>query len=581
MRRIINRHPGPCRLCGQDVDAQQGHAVQDTQGARWEVEHQTPCPPNPHNPANAPTWTIGGGEHYGTERFEPGCTSRQQWRTGRGGPEADTVPGGVVLFEQGGQREVSGIITVVTAEERFYREDGMSFGVGDDTGFYFSAQVRAATAQEAAEVLDTEADQRARAELTARTERLLGWRYGRRVTDSEYPPKGDPALAVLDGLPQVPIRPHDDRPLHGDRLYLDEPGGWLWTVVHNGMDGDDWSFNNVPGHIVRRHPLTDERRQLVTDLTARYASTAEWQRAGIPENVARILIAAGITLQAITSYSTSVLVGTEADAHAYLARDEDAWQAAGWRWGRGGKWPASDAARLADAGITCDRAGLLRETGHDTVEKILAAEPPQLPDTGGRYILRDGRLGYLTEVTDDPVVAQAQLNRDPHTWAGWSHTAGVTAVHVAGHRSRSGWQLWSDGELTIGGWRPADYTAPKPASLPAQVVQVLDMLVAANNFDPADRPFWQPLLTTATYTKQQLDSDKDHRGGSGEEAELLRHDMVLDDQSVVTFWTVRAGWWHLGEDGDAGEDSWISTSESGARQVYREQRPKKRSAPMR
>ncbi|GAA2679586.1 MULTISPECIES: hypothetical protein [Actinosynnema] len=45
--------------------------------------------------------------------------------------------------------------------------------------------------------------------------------------------------------------------------------------MHNGLDGDDFSANNTPGHIATCHPLTDERRWLVADLRAEYGSTHE------------------------------------------------------------------------------------------------------------------------------------------------------------------------------------------------------------------------------------------------------------------------------------------------------------------
>jgi hypothetical protein len=46
----------------------------------------------------------------------------------------------------------------------------------------------------------------------------------------------------------------------------------VWTLVHNGDDGDDWSANNVGRYIGWRHPLTDARRQLIDELRAEYGS---------------------------------------------------------------------------------------------------------------------------------------------------------------------------------------------------------------------------------------------------------------------------------------------------------------------
>lgn len=270
MDRIVNRYSGSCRRCGQEVAAGAGAAVKVDPQSRWEVEHDGECPTNPHNPSGVPTWTIGGGEGYGYQPFVPGASLRKEWWTNSRGPEHDAVPGGVLVSDNGENRRVSGVITVVAANERYYADEGMSFGVGDEQGHYYSAQVRAATDEEAAPVLEAEARRAARKELGDRVGRLLAWRHGR-VEDAERPPAGSPDLGGLRSLPQVPLRQHDNTLLYADELYLDEPGGWLWTVVHNGMDGDTWDANNLPGHIAARHPLTSERRQLVADLRAEFA----------------------------------------------------------------------------------------------------------------------------------------------------------------------------------------------------------------------------------------------------------------------------------------------------------------------
>ncbi|GAA2679582.1 MULTISPECIES: hypothetical protein [Actinosynnema] len=211
-RRIVNRYAGLCRLYHQDVPASTGIAVKDDEPhAPWQVEHAEDCPPNPHNPDDTPTWDIDGGEGYGREPFISGASRREQWWTGRGGPGPDAVPGGLFLDEDRDEdRRVFGVVTMVTAHARYYSEEGMSFGVGDEEGYYYyySARVRAATEQEAAPVLEAEARHKARSDLETRRKSLLRWMVGD-VADARHPERGAPELESLHALPQVPLRPYD------------------------------------------------------------------------------------------------------------------------------------------------------------------------------------------------------------------------------------------------------------------------------------------------------------------------------------------------------------------------------------
>jgi hypothetical protein len=450
----------------------------------------------------------------------------------------------------------------------------MSFGVGDEQGYYHSAQVRAATAEEAAPILAAEARRAARKELATRLKRLLGFGYAR-PEDAEYLARGHTELEGVRTLPQVPLRRHDDTKLYADELYVDERGGWLWTVAHNGMDGDDFSVNNLPGHIVLRHPLTDERRQLVADLRATFASTEEWTRAGIPVEAAEVLLRAGIQLHEVTSARVAVTIGSVADADAFLSRDQQQWSQARWEWPKGRRWPASDAARLADAGISHERAEHLRGSGLGTVEEILAAAPPQLPDTPGRYVLRHCQIGPRIQVTDDPAQARTQLERDPATWAHWEHVPDITAVHVATHDTRWGWQLWSDDSLSVGYWcdPPNSAQRSRPKSLSEAAEKAIDLLVSAKNQQLQDNTVWQPLLNAVEFRTETItEEESEVSGSSGETSALIRHDITLADGSTRTLWDVVTGWWYHGEDADAGEDHWVTDHESAAQSYYQSHR---------
>lgn len=575
MSRIVNRHPGTCRRCGQEVAAEEGFAVKEHPHAAWEVDHDGECPPHPHNMEGAPTWTVGGGEGYGTQPYQAGDTLREEWWTSANGPGPEAVPGGRLVSESDGNRRVSGIVTVVTAHQRYYADEGMSFGVGAEQGHYYWARVRAATEDEAGTVLAAEARTVELQELGQRVRRLLAW-GSRTVDDAELPPSGSPELDGLRSLPQVPLRRHDDQQLHGDDLYVDEPGGWLWTVVHNGMDGDDWTANNIPGHIAARHPLTDERRQLVAHLGATFASLGEWTRAGILDAAARILFRAGVRLHDVADTRVAVSITTVEDARAYLGRSQQQWAEAGWEWPRGRRWPAREAARLAEAGIRHERAEHLRAAGFNTVEEILTAQPPRLPGTAGRYILSNCQIGPTVQITDDPAEAQQHLDRDPQTWAYWDHVPDVTAVHVARHDTRWGWQLWSNGDLSIGYWCEPRDGRERPRSLSEVAERMVSLVVSAGNPEAHDRGTWQPLLSAVEHRQETITEDSANGLNSGETASLVRHDVTLQNGTVRTLWDVVTGWWYHGEDADAGEDHWITADQAAARRRYQEHRPKRR-----
>ncbi|GAA2679566.1 MULTISPECIES: hypothetical protein [Actinosynnema] len=561
-RSIVNQHAGTCRLCDQDVPAETGLAVKgDEPCSTWQVEHAGSCPPHRHNPDSAPTWEISGGEGYGRQPFTPGASQREQWWTRGGGPGPDAVPGGEVVDEsRDGNRQVCGVVTVVTARQRHYAEDGMSFGVGDEEGHIYWARVRAATETEAAPVLEAEVRQARRRELDARRRRLLDWSVGG-APDAWRPGRGTPELEGLRALPQVPLRPYDQRPLYGDELLLDEPGGWLWTVVHNGSDGADFSANNIGGHIATRHPLTDERRRLVADLGAEYGSAYEWDRAGVPDPAAWVLAEADVLPHEVTAPHCAVTITDVSDARAYLARTPRQWAQAGWELLSGRRWPATQAAELADAGIGHAQAERLRAAGVATVQQMLADGPPRVPDVAGRFVLSECTIGARVQVTDDPQEARRQLERDPGARAHPPHVPGVTATHV---RTSVGvqWQLWSDGALSIGHWlQSGEGGRERPVSLSPAAETVLDLVVAAGNPEVRDRAVWHPLLTATGHRAMRVDG----RERTGGELELVRHEVTLADGTVRLLWEVATWWSQRGEDGDEERISWISADEATAR----------------
>lgn len=225
---IRARYPGTCAVTGRRYDAgaliertPEGWALADAEG-RAAAE-------------SAKSATIhlqrGSGEVDG-EPYEVGSTIRADW------------------YEDGERR--SGIVTIVSCGQRYYREDGMSFGVMDESGYVYHASARLATPEEMQPLLAAEAAARARREARARLEGIV-----RRIhNDGEYPSKierrPDGETFALHRDPSAPLYGG------GTWLVIDALGGRIWSLLGNGADGDDWSRNNLPSTIACFLPYADE-----------------------------------------------------------------------------------------------------------------------------------------------------------------------------------------------------------------------------------------------------------------------------------------------------------------------------------
>lgn len=218
------KYPGTCRTCGG--------AIRPGDTIDWEARTRQAfhlqCPPVTPRPA-APTQEavpaakapaaieLSGGSGYG-------C---QGWTVGQ------VVRSGARAMAQG-QPEY---LMVVTAGKTYHREEGMSFGVGDDRGYIYWATCRAATEAESAGLRERlAAKQRAearKAELQAIAEEIR--QAGERPECAAYP-RG----VVVEVEPRFRA------------LVLADDG--IWLTQYNGGDGDRWDLSNLPAHIGWRVP---------------------------------------------------------------------------------------------------------------------------------------------------------------------------------------------------------------------------------------------------------------------------------------------------------------------------------------
>lgn len=196
-------------VIGKDVpEALEQYLPDDSGGGR----------PNDKRPSNgqpeqkeAGQYTISNGSGYGGSPYKTGETIRSN------------------------RKDLPEYVTVIRASQRYYGEDGMSFGVGDDSGYVYTATVREATREEAAPVRAREEAKKARKQAK---EILLS--IAREIRENGDRPElqGAPAGVRID----MPGNPEN---IHGGGEWFVIGQDRVWHVRNNGADGDDWSANNI------------------------------------------------------------------------------------------------------------------------------------------------------------------------------------------------------------------------------------------------------------------------------------------------------------------------------------------------
>jgi hypothetical protein len=227
---ITAKYPSTCAACGgkivpgDKIEWEKGQKARHTKcstGSTAQASDATPAP-----------YKIHGGSGYGCHGWESGQIVRSEKHLReKGYPE--------FLF-------------VVRASRRYFREEGMSFGVGDESGYTYGAECREASAEESAplraeiEARRTARNRQAEIELTFRTIAETG----------EYPKEE----SIPEGE-EVAV-PNSGERLYGQGSWFVVGPEWIWAVKNNGMDGDDWGRNNVrtggAGAIGHRVARTEE-----------------------------------------------------------------------------------------------------------------------------------------------------------------------------------------------------------------------------------------------------------------------------------------------------------------------------------
>lgn len=128
---IRAKYNGRCNICGKRIQA--GEEIEWTKAdgaahlacARGEAKEAAEV-----QKYNGPTYELCGGSGYGCKGWTKGDVIRASAKRREQDPACPEW------------------LYIISAKRSYVREDGLSFGVGDDSGYYYTATARAATESE-------------------------------------------------------------------------------------------------------------------------------------------------------------------------------------------------------------------------------------------------------------------------------------------------------------------------------------------------------------------------------------------------------------------------------------------------
>lgn len=205
MVKMRARFDGQCAGCGKAIRA--GELIEWNKDTRQAYHERCAAVANVPAP-----YRLFGGQGYGCSGWSPGQVvraSKQQRKQGY--PE---------------------FLYVVRAGARYIREDGMSFGVGDESGYVYWAECREATPEEAAPLIEQMRKDQEIAEAKRRIQEIK-----RHIQENGERPAG---THIPEG--EVVL---DTQDIYGGGDWFVIGPEWIWYVRNNGMDGDNWKINNV------------------------------------------------------------------------------------------------------------------------------------------------------------------------------------------------------------------------------------------------------------------------------------------------------------------------------------------------
>lgn len=123
---------------------------------------------------------------------------------------------------------------VLKAEKTYFKEDGLTFGVGDDSGYIYYAYCREATDDESREIKEEEIERMNKQTIKNRIKEIINEidKKGTYPQQQEFP-SGKKFEFEKNLIP------------YGGGYWIVIQNDKVWYIHNNGADGDNWSHNNI------------------------------------------------------------------------------------------------------------------------------------------------------------------------------------------------------------------------------------------------------------------------------------------------------------------------------------------------
>lgn len=506
------------------------------------------------------TYHLDCGSGYGGEPYSVGKVLRNSdHRIAQGEPE-------YLLVEKAGQR--------------YYREDGMSFGVGDESGYAYWATARPATDEES-RLLREAREQKLRAlALQARKGELVEQIKG----SGELPP-----WPVSPEQEPGAYRIFDTQNIYGGGDWIVISDNSVWFCRNNGHDGDDWSHNNVrtggAGAIGWRvahdqglvselleieavlQPDAAARRRLdgssraYVELFAQHVDPALWPPPSPLESRfrANAWVSAGPDSPALIGYASDGTLRLAVPAHVPYPSPYG--EASGFGTTYIGRDYGVLVYEATPARIAAYEAQLPAWATLDIVRSCASRSPGAPAGAAGCFILPPQFGGRLVAAT-----ARDAIRGCERLLADVKYRPNATLLHV--HESNDHpWTLWRIQETA--GTRLGAMTGRSLSALtePLMVVApaAADLIgVALRQQYWRDDSRWQQLLDLATVEERSIDRYERHRSYSGDEVQLDEIQAMTTRGAEYGMFRVREHGWAMGEDGDEWKEERLFTDRTAA-----------------
>jgi hypothetical protein len=211
-RKMVSRFDSTCVECGLKIKAGEDIYYLKGKGA-WHVDCSQAKEQERKERQMAP-YQISVGEGYGGSPFTPG----------------QVIEAPEYLQEKGIE-----YLTVVKATETYFPFDGMSFGVGDESGYLYQADCREATPEEAAPLKEKKRKIEEKKAAATELEEIKTT-----IKKNGERPVGN---YILDG--EVVCEQGQHTKIFGGGSWFVIEKNVIWYIENNGGDGDNWELNNV------------------------------------------------------------------------------------------------------------------------------------------------------------------------------------------------------------------------------------------------------------------------------------------------------------------------------------------------